>query len=216
MAETGRQAGGGLPSRGGMDDAQPIRTVSALDVFVAFLVQGLTAVGGPVAHLGYFRREFVERRGWLSEAAYADLLALCHFLPGPSSSQMGMAIGLRQAGLGGGRAAGLAFPTPSAAAMIAFWAFKPQISGMVGSGWIHGLHAAAAAVVLQAVVQMARALAIGPIRAGLAIGAALGLFLVQGPAAQVAALAAGGLFGLALLRDAPVETGPDEAAVTID
>ncbi|HEX7943356.1 MAG TPA: chromate efflux transporter [Phenylobacterium sp.] len=199
-----------------MDDAQPIRTVSALDVFLAFLVQGLTAFGGPVAHLGYFRREFVERRGWLSEAAYADLLALCHFLPGPSSSQMGMAIGLRQAGLAGALAAFAGFTAPAATAMIAFWAFKPQITGMVGSGWVHGLHAAAAAVVLQAVVQMARSLAIGPIRAGMAIGAALGLFFVQGPAAQVAALVAGGLFGMALLRDVGVVTAPDDAVETVD
>src|SRR3954462_664235 len=118
MAETGRQAGGGLPSRGGMDDAQPIRTVSVLDVFLAFLVQGLTAFGGPVAHLGYFRREFVERRGWVSEAAFADLLALCQFLPGPASSQLGMALGMRRAGLIGGLAAWVGFTLPAATAMV--------------------------------------------------------------------------------------------------
>src|SRR5687768_11572094 len=99
--ESGRQPGAGLPSRPQMDAAQPVRAVTALDVFLAFLKQGLTAFGGPVAHLGYFRREFVERRGWVSETAFADLIALCHFLPGPASSQLGMAIGLRQAGLAG-------------------------------------------------------------------------------------------------------------------
>jgi chromate transporter len=88
-----------------MEAAQPMRAVTALDVFVAFLKQGLTAFGGPAAHLGYFRREFVERRGWISESAFADLIALCHFLPGPASSQLGMAIGLRQAGLAGAPAA---------------------------------------------------------------------------------------------------------------
>src|SRR5436190_21907296 len=110
-----------------MDAAQPIRAVTALDVFLAFLKQGLTAFGGPVAHIGYFRREFVERRGWISEAAFADLMALCHFLPGPASSQIGMAIGLRQAGLAGALAAFFGFTTPAATAMIGFAAFKPQI-----------------------------------------------------------------------------------------
>jgi chromate transporter len=101
--------------------------------------------------------------------------------------------------------------------MIAFWAFKPQITGMVGSGWVHGLHAAAAAVVLQAVAQMARQLAVGPIRGGLAIGAGLGLFLVpNSAAAQIATLAAGGLFGLALLRDVPVAQVPDDAVEVVD
>ena len=200
-----------------MDDAQPIRTVSALDVFLAFLVQGLTAFGGPVAHLGYFRREFVERRGWISEAAYADLMALCHFLPGPSSSQIGMAIGLRHAGLAGALAAFAGFTAPAAVAMIAFAALKPHIAGLYGDGWLHGLHAAAAAVVAQAVVQMARTLAVGPIKAGMAFGAAAGLIVATGPAAQVATLMAGGLFGLALLRGETLEVVPDDdAPVTID
>ncbi|WP_293905911.1 chromate efflux transporter [Phenylobacterium sp.] len=196
--------------------AAPTRTVTALDVFLAFLRQGLTAFGGPVAHLGYFRREFVEQRGWLSEAAYADLLALCHFLPGPASSQMGMAIGLRQAGLAGALAAFAGFTLPAATAMIAFAELRPRISGLFGEGWIHGLHAAAAAVVMQAVYQMARTLTVGPVRAGLALGAAVGLFLVQGPAAQVATLAAGGLFGMLLLRDTPAVAAPDDAAETVD
>jgi chromate transporter len=199
-----------------MDEAQPIPRVSALDVFLAFLVQGLTAFGGPAAHIGYFRRAFVEKRGWISEPAFADLLALCHFLPGPASSQIGMAIGLRQAGLAGALAAFAGFTAPAATAMIAFAALKPQIVGLYGSGWLHGLHAAAAAVVAQAVVQMARTLAVGPIRAGLAMGAAVGLFLVQGPAAQIATLAAGGLFGLAMLRDTPAIGVADDAAQTVD
>ncbi|MDZ4375517.1 MAG: chromate transporter, partial [Phenylobacterium sp.] len=88
-----------------MDVAPSSRAITAFDVFVAFLKQGLTAFGGPVAHLAYFRREFVERRGWVTEAAFADLVALSNFLPGPSSSQVGMAIGMRQAGLAGALAA---------------------------------------------------------------------------------------------------------------
>ena len=199
-----------------MDDAQPTRTVTALDVFLAFLRQGLTAFGGPVAHLAYFRRDFVEKRGWLTEAAYADLVALCHFLPGPASSQVGMAIGLRQAGLGGALAALAGFALPAAVAMLAFAALLPHLTGRLGDGWIHGLKIAAAAVVLQAVVQMARTLAVGPIRAGMAIGAGLGLAFVQGPAAQAAALAAGGLFGIALLRDLPAPDIPDDPVPPVD
>lgn len=192
-----------------MDAAQPLKAVTPLDVFLAFLKQGLTAFGGPVAHLAYFRREFVERRGWISEAAYADLLALCHFLPGPASSQVGMAIGLRQAGLAGALAAFAGFTLPAATAMIAFAALAPDLELRFGSGWIHGLKIAAAAVVLQALVQMARTLARGPVRAGMAIGAAAGLVVAQGPVAQVGAIVAGALFGLALLRDAPAADEPD-------
>ncbi|MBI1199363.1 MAG: chromate efflux transporter [Phenylobacterium sp.] len=199
-----------------MDAAQPARTASPLDVFLAFLRQGLTAFGGPAAHIGYFRRDFVERRGWLSEAAFADLLALCHFLPGPASSQIGMAIGLRQAGLAGALAAFAGFTLPAAVAMIAFAMLAPDLTARFGYGWLHGLQVAAAAVVMQAVIRMARTLATGPIRAGLAIGAAAGLIVAQGPVAQVAALVAGGLFGVVFLRGTPPEDAPDAAAGWID
>ena len=199
-----------------MDAAQPVRAVSAFDVFLAFLKQGLTAFGGPMAHLGYFRKEFVERRGWLSETAYADLLALCHFLPGPASSQMGMAIGMRQAGLAGALAAFAGFTLPAATAMIAFAIYSPDLTLLYGEGWIHGLKIAAAAVVLQAVVQMARTLAVGPVRAGMAIGATFGLVIAQSPMAQIAALVAGGLFGLAMLRETPAEVAPDDAFEMVD
>ncbi len=194
-----------------MTDAPSPRPVSALDVFLAFLRQGLTAFGGPVAHLAYFRREFVERRGWLSEAAYADLLALCTFLPGPSSSQMGMAIGLRQAGLAGALAAFAGFTLPAGIAMIALALVLPGLSGVIGDGWLHGLKVAVAAVVLQAVVGMARTLAIGPVRAGMAIGAGIGLVLAPGPVAQIAALAAGGVFGAVFLREPDAALAPDAA-----
>src|SRR5271156_2335889 len=97
-------------------------TGPAAPVFWAFLRLGLTSFGGPVAHLGYFRAEFVERRRWLDEAAYADLIALCQFLPGPASSQVGFAIGLRRAGIKGGLLAWLGFTLPSALALILFGA----------------------------------------------------------------------------------------------
>src|SRR4051794_7840076 len=140
------------------------------EVFQAFLIQGLTAFGGPVAHLGYFQREFVERRGWLSAAAFADLLALSQFLPGPASSQLGMAIGLRRAGIAGALAAWLGFALPAGVAMIGLGYIATTMSGGWGGGWIHGLMIAAAAVVLQALVAMSRSLAAGPIRGGMAIG----------------------------------------------
>jgi chromate transporter len=193
-----------------MDETPPPRR--ALEVFLAFLVQGLTAFGGPVAHLGYFRREFVERRAWLSEAAFADLLALSQFLPGPASSQLGMAIGLRRAGYLGLLAAWVGFTLPAGVLMIGLAYLLPYVSGAWGEGWLHGLKIAAAAVVLQALLAMARTLAVGPIRAGMAIGAALGLVIAQGPVAQVLALSAGALFGLAMLRDEPAAIAPDDPA----
>lgn len=184
-----------------MDAPPPMKTATAFEVFVAFLIQGLTAFGGPAAHIGYFRRAFVEKRQWVTEAGFAELVALCHALPGPASSQVGMAIGLRQAGLPGALAAFAGFTLPAAVAMIALAVFLPDITRHIGDGWLHGLMVAAAAVVLQAVVQMARTLAVGPVRAGLAIGAALGLILVTGSVAQICALVAGGLIGLWLLRE---------------
>jgi chromate transporter len=182
----------------------------AWEVFRAFLVQGLTAFGGPVAHIGYFRREFVERRGWLSETAFADLLALAQFLPGPASSQLGMAIGLRRAGYAGLLAAWLGFTLPAGAAMIAFAYLTPHLDSTWGEGVLHGLQIAAAAVVLNALVAMARTLAVGPIRAGIAIGGAVGLLIAHGPVALILTLAAGGLFGLAFLRE-PTPYVPDDA-----
>ena len=184
----------------------------AWEVFLAFLVQGLTAFGGPVAHVAYFRRAFVERRAWLSEAAFADLLALAHFLPGPASSELGMAIGLRRAGYPGLVAAWLGFTLPAGAAMIALAGIVQTLPAHIGDGVFHGLQIAAAAVVIQALVAMARTLAAGPIRAGMAIGAAAGLIVAQGPVAQVVTLAAGAVFGLALLRD-PETDAPDDAQI---
>jgi len=191
-----------------MDETPP--PPRAQEVFQAFLVQGLTAFGGPVAHLSYFRREFVERRAWLSEAAFADLLAMAQFLPGPASSQLGMAIGLRRAGYLGMLAAWFGFTLPAAAAMIALAYAAPRLTQVLGRSYIHGLQIAVAAVVLQALIAMARTLAVGPIRAGIAIGAAAGLiFASGGPVAQIMALAAGGVFGLAFLRE-PAAVEPDD------
>ncbi|HVJ76865.1 MAG TPA: chromate transporter, partial [Hyphomicrobium sp.] len=112
------------------------------EVFLAFLKLGLTSFGGPIAHLGYFRQEFVERRKWLDEASYADVVALCQFLPGPASSQVGLAIGLSRAGYAGAIAAWTAFTLPSAVALILF-AYGISASGAaLDAGWLHGLKVA--------------------------------------------------------------------------
>src|SRR5215475_11317576 len=126
------------------------RDGSLLEVLAASTRLGLTSFGGPVAHLGYFREEYVVRRRWLDEAHYADLVALCQFLPGPASSQVGMAIGIMQAGLLGGVVAWLGFTLPSALALVAF-AYGLRTVGFRDAGWLHGLKVVAVAVVAQAV-----------------------------------------------------------------
>ncbi len=190
-----------------MDDTSTPRR--AWEVFRAFLGQGLTAFGGPIAHIGYFRREFVERRGWLSPAAFGDLLALAQFLPGPASSQLGMAIGLRRAGYLGLLAAWVGFTLPAGVTMIVLAYLAPQLEPGWGDGVLHGLKIAAAAIVAQALVAMARTLAIGPIRAGIAVGAGLGLLIEHGPIAQIFALVAGAVFGFAWLRETTSDTSDD-------
>jgi chromate transporter len=176
------------------------------EVFAAFLKLGLTSFGGPVAHLGYFRDEFVVRRRWLDERAYADLVALCQFLPGPASSQVGMAIGLSRAGYLGALAAWTAFTLPSAIVLVLF-AFSVGFLGeALGSGWLHGLKVAAVAVVALAVLGMARSLTPDRERATLAVIAAAITLAVPSAWGQVGAIVLGGLVGVTLLRGgAPVD-----------
>src|SRR5262245_2157847 len=171
-----------------------------VEVFLAFLYLGLTSFGGPLAHLGYFRREFVEKRHWLDEASYADIVALCQFLPGPASSQVGISLGLMRAGYAGAFAAWLGFTAPSAALMIAFGYGASSLREVAGSAWLHGLQIVAVAVVGQAVIGMARVLCPDPPRAALALGAAAFMLLVPGALGQLAVMAAGGLVGFALLN----------------
>src|SRR5262245_55755121 len=132
---------------------------SSLEVLAVFFRLGLTSFGGPVAHLGYFREEFVRRRRWLDDKSYADLLALCQFLPGPASSQVGIAVGLLRGGYAGALAAWIGFTLPSAVAMVLFGYGIGALGDAAGSGWLHGLKVAAVAVVAQAVLGMARTLA---------------------------------------------------------
>jgi chromate transporter len=177
------------------------------EVFAVFLGLGLTSFGGPIAHLGYFRRAFVERRRWLTETAYADLVALCQFLPGPASSQVGMGIGLQRAGLPGLIAAWLGFTLPSALVMIGFGYGLDVLGGAAGAGWVHGLKAAAVAVVANAVWSMARTLTPDLKRAAIAV-VALAAVLLSPPAwTQLVVIAAAGLIGLVWLR--PSVTGSE-------
>jgi chromate transporter len=167
---------------------------NALEVFAAFLRLGLTSFGGPIAHLGYFRDELVARRGWLDERTYADLVALCQFLPGPASSQVGMAIGIARAGLPGAAAAWLGFTMPSAIALIAF-AYGLEALGPGSGGWLHGLKVVAVAVVAQAVWGMARSLTPDRPRITLAVLAALVVLAWPTALGQIGAIVAGAIAG---------------------
>jgi chromate transporter len=176
---------------------------SAAEVFRAFLKLGLTSFGGPIAHLGYFRDELVIRRKWINEAGYADLVALCQFLPGPASSQVGFALGLMRGGPLGALAAWAAFTLPSAFLLVLFAFGASAFEGPVGMGLIHGLKIVAVAVVAQAVWGMARDLAPDRERASIALAAVLIVIFMAGSVGQVAAILIGGLAGLWLCRAAP-------------
>ncbi len=173
--------------------------MSPLTVFLVFLRLGLTSFGGPVAHLGYFRTEFVERRQWLDEAAYADLIALCQFLPGPASSQVGIAIGTIRAGFLGGLTAWLGFTLPSALIMIGV-AYGVTVLGDPASGWLRGLKVVVVAVVAQAVWQMSQRLCPDRLRASFAIAAAIVLLLWPDALVQLLVIGLGGLAGWRLLK----------------
>ena len=176
------------------------------DVFLTFLRLGLTSFGGPIAHIGYFRDEFVVRRKWLDERAYADLVALCQFLPGPASSQVGIGVGMSRAGLPGAVAAWIAFTMPSALALILFGYGVLQYGDVVNSGALHGLKVVAVAVVAQAVWGMARNLCPDAQRATLAVLATIAVLAVSSPFVQIGVILVGGLIGWAFLRsDAPID-----------
>jgi chromate transporter len=174
-----------------------------LSVLAAFLKLGLTSFGGPVAHIGYFRTEFVERRKWLDEASYVDLVALCQFLPGPASSQVGIAIGTLRAGLPGALAAWIGFTTPSAIALVLFAYGVAQLGNLGEAAWLHGLKIVAVAVVAQAVWSMARTLCPDRERATTAVGAAVVALFVPSTLGQIGVIVVGGLIGWRLLPTAP-------------
>ncbi|MBN8928530.1 MAG: chromate transporter [Rhodospirillales bacterium 69-11] len=171
----------------------------ALQVLLVFLRLGLTSFGGPVAHLGYFRAEFVARRRWLDEATFADLVALCQFMPGPASSQTGMAIGVLHAGPLGMLAAWVGFTLPSAVAMTLFALGLGALGDVGHASWVHGLKLVAVAIVAQAVWGMARSLAPDRTRATVAVAACLLALALPSTPGQLAAIALGGLAGLFVL-----------------
>jgi chromate transporter len=174
----------------------------AWPVFLAFLRLGLTSFGGPVAHLGYYRDEFVTRRRWLGERSYADLVALCQFLPGPASSQFGMALGLSRAGYAGAFAAWAGFTLPSAIALILFAIGVASLGEDIPSDALQGLKVVAVAVVAQAVWGMARHLCRGFTRLAIMAIAAGVVLLLPSSWTQVGVIAAAGLAGLMLVEPA--------------
>jgi len=179
------------------------RRARALEVLLAFSKLGVSSFGGPIAHIGYFREEFVVRRRWLDEHAYADLVGLCQFLPGPASSQVGFSLGLMRAGYLGGLAAWTGFTLPSAIALVLFAHGASALQGSLGTGLLHGLKLVAVAIVAQAVWGMARTLCPDRERATIAMVATLVILISASSGAQILAIALGGVAGLWLCRAAP-------------
>ncbi|HET7811738.1 MAG TPA: chromate efflux transporter [Steroidobacteraceae bacterium] len=173
-----------------------------MEVLLVFLKLGLTSFGGPIAHLGYFRNEFVSKRHWLDEQAYADLVSLCQFLPGPASSQVGFSIGLLRAGIPGGIAAWVGFTLPSAIALVLFAYGASLLEGPTGIALLHGLKLVAVAIVAQAVWGMARTLCPDWQRVLIAVAALIVLLLIRSPLAQIGVIALGGVLGLTWSRKA--------------
>jgi chromate transporter len=168
-------------------------------VFRVFLKLGITSFGGPIAHLGYFHDEPVVRRKWIDEPGYGDLVALCQFLPGPASSQVGFSLGvLRGKGLLGGLAAWFAFTMPSALILFAFALGAAAFTGPVAEGFLHGLKLVAVAVVAQAIWGMTRTLTPDRARAGIALAAVAVVIISGGSFGQIAAIALGASAGLRL------------------
>lgn len=201
----------------------PPASSTPMEVFLAFLRLGLTSFGGPVAHIGYFRTEFVARRRWLDDAAYAEYVALAQFLPGPASSQVGLALGAHRAGLPGSLAAWLGFTLPSAVVMIALGLGIGALGdGRLGGGQLgaiesdallHGLKLVAVAVVIQALWQMANQLCPDRLRLGFAVVATAVALLLPAVVGHLAAMVLGALAGLLLLRPKGALEGGDSGAV---
>jgi chromate transporter len=187
------------------------RQSSSLQVLSAFLKLGLVSFGGPVAHLGYFRQQFVQQRAWLDDAEFAELVALCQFLPGPASSQVAIAIGLKRAGLPGALAAWLGFTLPSAVLLISFAQHGASASTLLRAPWVHGLLVAAVAIVAQAVWSMGRQFCSGALALSLAAVAAMLCSLIGGGLIQLLILTGAAAIGWLLMpapQPAPVQPSP--------
>lgn len=179
-----------------------------LQIFLTFFKLGLTSFGGPIAHLGFFHNEFVTRKKWVNEHEYGDLVALCQLLPGPASSQVGMAIGFYRGGVFGAIVAWIAFTLPSALLLVLFALSVTSFSGFLGSGWLHGLKIAAVAVVAQAVWEMAKKFCSSSGKMLIAFLAATGCFFVQNAWMQVGLIISGAIFGILFLK--PLTTFPHQ------
>jgi chromate transporter len=208
--------GAGTESR---DAAPPDETTrspgSPTEVLWAFARLGVASFGGPIAHIGYFRQEFVVRRRWLDERAYADLVALCQFLPGPASSQVGFSLGLMRAGYLGGLAAWTGFTLPSAVALVLFAYGASALAGPVGEGLLHGLKLVAVAIVAQAVWGMARSLCPDRERASIAMVTTLIILASSSSLAQVGAITLGGIAGLVLYRNPAPVSGDTKVSMPV-
>lgn len=185
----------------------PSHMPRTFEVLLVALRLGLTSFGGPIAHIGYFRDEYVTRRAWLTEDRFAELVALCQFLPGPASSQLGMAIGMRRAGYPGALAAWLGFTLPSAVALILF-AYGVEQLGGEASEWLHGLKVVAVAVVLLALWGMGKTLTPDRPRITIAVIAAAALLFTDGVVIQLAVIAGGAILGLTFLRPTTLTQSP--------
>lgn len=192
--------------------AQQPQSGTPREVLLVFFKLGLTCFGGPIAHLGYFRDEFVVRRRWLDEQSYGDLVGLCQFLPGPASSQVGFAIGLKRAGALGALAAWTGFTLPSALALVLFAYGAAAIDGPIGTGLLHGLKLTAVAIVAQAVRGMSRQLCPDRERATIAVAAALIVLLSTLPVAQLGAIALGAMAGMLWCRSDTLQNFGDVGA----
>ncbi|MHC8367346.1 chromate efflux transporter [Pseudomonas sp. ZT5P21] len=188
-----------------MDDPRAGNRSSAWSVFIIFLRLGLTSFGGPIAHLSYFRDEFVTRRRWLTERSYADLVALCQFLPGPASSQVGIALGMSRSGYLGALAAWAGFTLPSAIALVLFALGISRYGTALSPGALHGLKVVAVAVVAQAVWGMARNLCADGLRVALMMISACVVLLEPSAWAQVGVMVVAGVCGLRLFK--PAQSG---------
>jgi chromate transporter, chromate ion transporter (CHR) family len=198
----------------GQGGEQTARIPKLGELGAAFLKLGCISFGGPVAHLGYLREEFVAKRRWLDDSTYGDLVALCQFLPGPASSQVVFALGMRWAGLIGALTASLAFTLPSAILMILF-AYGVSLAGdLAAAGWLHGLKLAAVAVVAQAVRGMGQRLCPDRTRITLALAAAAGVLAAPGALGQIGVIAIGALLGWWIYRRDFTGTSPAPTSFT--
>lgn len=195
----------------GASTPEPPPRGSALEVLRVFTVLGLTSFGGPIAHLGYMKNELVDRRRWVSAETYADLVALCQFLPGPASSQVGIAMGVERAGLLGGLAAWTGFTLPSALALCLFALGLGALDPAAAAPWIHGLQVVAVPVVALAIRGMATTLCPDAKRASFAVAGAIVALAWQSPLAQVAIIVAAGLAGWLLFRGESTARPPEHA-----